>query len=226
MPELEYRASKHWASFCTPSRVIAYLNPSQNHVRRFLTLSSEDEPDTTPTPSTGSSLERFPFVFWIEAEADLPRAVELIRKSAAAISHITGIRRTANRKEYLSAEEISSELEVFEGVKNQVLVNKYERNRGGRKKCIAHYGKSCMVCGFDFESTYGRIAVGYIHVHHIVPISTVGKRYRLDPIKDLRPVCANCHAVIHRREPALSLEEVCDLFQQTAKNFSRFKNSF
>jgi len=34
-------------------------------------------------------------------------------------------------------------------------------------------------------------------VHHLVPISKIGKKYRVDPIKDLRPVCPNCHAVIH-----------------------------
>jgi 5-methylcytosine-specific restriction protein A len=45
-------------------------------------------------------------------------------------------------------------------------------------------------------------------VHHIVPIAKVGKQYRLNPITDLRPVCPNCHAVIHRSEPPFSIEEV------------------
>jgi predicted HNH restriction endonuclease len=70
-----------------------------------------------------------------------------------------------------------------------------------------------VVCGFNFGVRYGEPAVGYIQVHHIVPIAKVRKEYRLDPIADLRPVCANCHAVIHRREPPFSIKEVQHLLR-------------
>jgi 5-methylcytosine-specific restriction protein A len=52
---------------------------------------------------------------------------------------------------------------------------------------------------------------GFIHVHHLTPLSTIGKEYRVDPIKDLRPICPNCHAVIHSRRPAMSIEEAKQL---------------
>ena len=84
------------------------------------------------------------------------------------------------------ARVISSEQQLFEGAASEVLVNWYERNRKGRKKCINHYGNACVVCGFNFESTYGSIASGYIQVHHLISISTVKKRYLLDPVRDLR----------------------------------------
>jgi len=50
---------------------------------------------------------------------------------------------------------------------------------------------------------YGGIADGYIHVHHIVPIASVGKQYKLNPLTDLVPVCPNCHAMLHHgmKEP-------------------------
>ncbi|MDC9497701.1 MULTISPECIES: HNH endonuclease [unclassified Pseudoalteromonas] len=38
-----------------------------------------------------------------------------------------------------------------------------------------------------------------MHVHHIVPISDIGDEYQVDPIRDLRPVCPNCHAMLHRK---------------------------
>jgi len=47
-----------------------------------------------------------------------------------------------------------------------------------------------------------------IHVHHLVPIAEVGATYALDPVRDLRPICPNCHAVIHKRRPPFTLEEV------------------
>jgi 5-methylcytosine-specific restriction protein A len=45
-----------------------------------------------------------------------------------------------------------------EGTPNQVTLTKYERNPFARKKCIAHFGLSCVVCDFNFEKTYGLFA--------------------------------------------------------------------
>ena len=95
-------------------------------------------------------------------------------------------------------EELSDTDTLFEGAKKTVVVNQYERNQEARKMCIAANGYKCKVCGMDFEKTYGEIGRGFIHVHHIVPISTIGEEYQLDPVKDLVPVCPNCHAMLHR----------------------------
>ena len=56
--------------------------------------------------------------------------------------------------------------------------------------------------------TYGEVAEGLIHVHHLRSLSEVGEEYIVDPIADLRPVCPNCHAVLHTRTPPFSIEEV------------------
>ena len=98
--------------------------------------------------------------------------------------------------------------EYTEGSVRQVVVNVYERDRAARQACIGHYGLACVVCGLVFEDRYGKHGADYIHVHHLVPISEVGDRYEVDPIKDLRPICPNCHAMVHRRYPPLSIEEV------------------
>lgn len=87
---------------------------------------------------------------------------------------------------------------VIEGAVTTVLVNRYERSATARRKCIEHYGAVCAVCSLDFKSTYGQIGEGFIHVHHVVPISSIGETYVLDPIEDLIPVCPNCHAMLHR----------------------------
>lgn len=95
-------------------------------------------------------------------------------------------------------EELSDTDTLFEGAKKTVIVNQYERNQEARRMCIAANGYKCKVCGMDFEKSYGEIGRGFIHVHHIVPISTIGEEYQLDPVKDLVPVCPNCHAMLHR----------------------------
>ncbi len=97
---------------------------------------------------------------------------------------------------------------LFEGAKKQIMVNAYERNSQARQECINHYGYSCQICNFDFEKVYGEIGKDFIHVHHIVDISTIAENYKVDPINDLIPVCPNCHAMLHKKRPAYSIEEM------------------
>lgn len=77
-----------------------------------------------------------------------------------------------------------------------------------RERCVKRYGARCIICGFDFEKTYGEVGRDIIHVHYLKPLSEIGETYRVDLIKDLRPVCPNCHLIIHTRNPAYSIDEV------------------
>lgn len=95
-----------------------------------------------------------------------------------------------------------------EGASYYVQVTASERNPAARKKCIEHYGLSCTVCNFNFLKAYGDAARAYIHVHHLTPLASKKEEYIVDPIEDLRPVCANCHAVIHLNQPQYTIEEV------------------
>ena len=89
--------------------------------------------------------------------------------------------------------------DYYEGALMTVEVNKYERSRTARDKCIALKGCRCAVCGMDFGEMYGPAGKGFIHVHHLVPISSIGKEYKLDAERDLVPVCPNCHYMLHRK---------------------------
>lgn len=95
-----------------------------------------------------------------------------------------------------------------EGAVMQVKVNRYERNREARDKCIEAKGCKCAVCGMDFEEKYGEIGRGFIHVHHLIPISSIGKDYVIDPVNHLVPVCPNCHNMLHRKDPPMTPEEL------------------
>ena len=104
--------------------------------------------------------------------------------------------------------------EIFiEGAEYQSLVTRYERNPEARQRCIEHYGSTCVICNFDFAKAYGELAKGFIHVHHLKPLATIGENYEVNPIDDLRPVCPNCHAVIHMRKEPYTIDEVRNMLQ-------------
>jgi len=105
-------------------------------------------------------------------------------------------------------DEVRGKLE--EGKRKTVSVNVYERNPIARKQCMDYYGVQCQVCEMNFENTYGEVEKDFIHVHHIIPLHEIQQDYIVDPIKDLIPVCPNCHAMLHRKEIGayLSIEQL------------------
>ena len=97
----------------------------------------------------------------------------------------------------------------YEGARQLIVVNAYERNPAARKACIQYHGTRCAACEQVMEDAYGYAAKDIIHVHHLKPISTAQGEYELDPVHDLVPVCPNCHAVIHaRRDKPYEVAEV------------------
>ena len=106
------------------------------------------------------------------------------------------------------AEEVLPSETYIEGAVRQVTLNAYERNEKARRAAIKFHTCVCKVCGFDFEAEYGVIGKSFIHVHHIIPLSSIGREYVLNPKTDLIPVCPNCHAMIHRKSPPFLVEEL------------------
>jgi HNH endonuclease len=109
---------------------------------------------------------------------------------------------------YRSPEEPPAQRSFAEGAVTQVTVNKYERDPRARRACLDHFGYRCSACDLDFEERYGDLGKGFIHVHHLRELSTVGPAYKVDPLDDLRPVCPNCHAMLHKVSPAMPVEEL------------------
>ena len=91
------------------------------------------------------------------------------------------------------------EEELTEGAPKTLCTKRYERSRKARQACLAYHGYGCKICGMNFESMYGFQFREIIEVHHIVPVSQIGKNYVVDPIKDLIPVCSNCHIALHSK---------------------------
>jgi 5-methylcytosine-specific restriction enzyme A len=85
-----------------------------------------------------------------------------------------------------------------EGRKKIIQSVQYERSQKNRQKALAIHGNKCVVCGFDFDSFYGaELANGYIEVHHTESITEMeGKEIGIS--ESLKPVCSNCHSMVHR----------------------------
>lgn len=107
-----------------------------------------------------------------------------------------------------SASDVHSALALMEGALRRVVSSEYERNPFARRACIEHHGASCSVCRFSFEAVFGELGRGFIHVHHLVPLASIGREYHIDPVADLRPVCPNCHAMLNRQDPPFTIEEL------------------
>jgi hypothetical protein len=104
--------------------------------------------------------------------------------------------------------EEETEPEVYkEGSTATVEVNRHERNRAARQACIDEYGPKCQVCGLEFEERYGEIGEGFIHIHHEVPLSKTDGEGELTT-DDLKPVCPNCHAMLHQEDPPLTIDQL------------------
>ncbi|MEG0405570.1 MAG: HNH endonuclease [Acinetobacter sp.] len=110
---------------------------------------------------------------------------------------------------------LDSIAQLTEGNLKTIAVNAFERNPVARRQCLEHYGVSCQCCNFNFYNIYGELGQNYIHVHHIIPLAKIRKNYQVDPTKDLIPLCANCHAMIHRRNPPLSIEELKEIIKSS-----------
>jgi HNH endonuclease len=139
---------------------------------------------------------------------------ELAPESAADLDNLLPPLEEISFDKETFPEEVIDAQTYYEGATKHITVNVYERSAKARRVCIARYGLGCFICGFNFKSVYGEAGDGFIHVHHLKPLSEVSEEYELDPVKDLRPVCPNCHAMIHKKTPAYTIEEMKELLSQ------------
>ncbi len=95
-----------------------------------------------------------------------------------------------------------------EGKPKSVTFKTYDRSSAARQACIDYYGYSCTACGFNFEEAYGAFGAKYIEVHHLRRVADAREEYLVNPVNDLRPVCANCHRMLHKTRPPISIEEL------------------
>lgn len=127
----------------------------------------------------------------------------------------------AARKDLPPDERFPDELKVpkkyQEGAAKRVTVNAYERDLKARAACLKKHGRACKVCGVDYSKLYGKVGERCLHVHHLRPLAAMRGGYRVDPAKDLIPVCPNCHAMLHSTSPPLSPIELSEIVAEAPR---------
>jgi 5-methylcytosine-specific restriction protein A len=165
-------------------------------------------PNYRGTPTNGNRLDG-------EVLQDFLNRPEEMRALAAAIAA-----ELASSDETSSTKFPDPDLADFSAEEGGVLLRAHlrrERSPRLRREKITDAKSrgqtiACEVCGFDFFQAYGPRGLDYIECHHRVPLHVSG-RTRNRP-EDLALICSNCHRMIHRKAPWLTVEELRELVQQ------------
>lgn len=115
-------------------------------------------------------------------------------------------------------EDLPESDKYVEGAIRSVVVNAYERDPKARAACLAKHGYNCAVCQINFSKIYGEIGKKFIHVHHKKPLAIIRSEYKINPNTDLIPVCPNCHAMLHTKNPPLGIDELKIIYEQQKQN--------
>ncbi len=161
----------------------------------------------------------------VERHLDYYEALEKGSLQPGKRKLLSELRSSVQVSDARTPEEVTKEDGGNEGARITITVNKYERDLNARKECIRLKGTSCTICLVNLEDVYGELAKGFVHIHHIVPLSELGAEYKVDPEKDLIPVCPNCHAMLHRQRPALKPERLKEKFDKSRNSFLQKKKA-
>ncbi|MCI5076810.1 HNH endonuclease [Oricola sp.] len=107
--------------------------------------------------------------------------------------------------------------QVFEeGERRRLEATYLARSSALVRQAKTEYGFRCMCCEFDFESFYGEIGEDFIECHHIDPLTGREGKSMPTSIKDLTVLCSNCHRMVHRVDPCLTVAELRERIAQNA----------
>lgn len=190
------RALKAWGGFEVAKRILAKRGKGAL-TKGFLNLVDAGRPELSVEWIV--LLPEFRHRF---SQEELHIAEERIRK------HFKTPPPTAVKASIVYPDEVPDRRDYTAGAVATVLVNRYERDPRARAACLRKLGRRCKVCNLLFKDRYGEIGEGFIHVHHIKPLAATRREYKLNPQTDLIPVCPNCHAMLHKREPPFSIYEL------------------
>lgn len=124
-------------------------------------------------------------------------------------------------KNFNQEESVELTQEDDEFSEGKILLKKHlQRERNvklielSKKKFVEKHGRLyCEICGFDFEKIYGELGKKFIEAHHIKPVSEMAENEKTS-IDDIVMVCSNCHSMIHRKKPWLTIDRMKEILKK------------
>lgn len=179
-----------------PSRFIGY---AQNSIKKHLLNEEKDGKETTPAISRILGARN---MFSQELE-----------DAYSDYCHELGVKTNNYKRTYWTLDEkdcrlLPAALPSTEGRRRLVTHILRERNRrvvdeAKERFKLSHNGRLfCEICGFDFQSVYGKLGEGFIEAHHKVPLSEKVGEHSIEA-KDFLMVCSNCHSILHRNDTTI-----------------------
>lgn len=136
--------------------------------------------------------------------------------SSEVVDVVTAIENTSGKKRKVYVYSEDDMVSEGKAVSKKTIIKK--RSRKLRMAAIKHYRKSdgkiyCAACGFCFEDKYGDIGKDFIEIHHENPVYQYSddgfEEYIAEAVKKVRPLCANCHRMIHHNgKRPISIDEL------------------
>lgn len=135
-------------------------------------------------------------------------------ESQSIVSQVVAL---INGKGVAALPDVDQRKSIQEGNPRLVAHFRRERNaaivKAKKSVVLKATGKLCCeACGFDFKEIYGDLGEGFCEVHHIHPLAKSDGQVKTE-LKDLAVICSNCHRVIHRTEPMVSIEKLSNILR-------------
>lgn len=97
---------------------------------------------------------------------------------------------------------------IHEGKRQERRHRAIERSSALRALALRLQGSDCRACGFSFGEVYRPLGAGFAEVHHLAPLASLEAEALVDPLADVVVLCANCHRMVHRKDPPLTPDEL------------------
>jgi 5-methylcytosine-specific restriction protein A len=195
-------------------RTDTFRNP--NSVGRKTTDIATQHPDYRGAPTRGGKLDRQVLADFMNDPKEMHRQAEALRSAILAVDV------APHEIDNLTDPDLD-EASAREGGLLELMHLRRERDRTIRNKAVAAYKRrngrvACEVCGFDFAAIYGFRGENYIECHHKVPLSQSGAT--ITRISDFALLCSNCHRMIHRTRPWLTVSELIALVRDSSDHLN------
>lgn len=193
LSELLQRYSRHPVELRGPR----FRNP--NGVARKTADIATQHPDSAGAPTRGNKLDR------MVLEQFLADPAGMAERAAAIRTAIDAPEASANVPD-VDLGASADEGRVLERI--QIVRERDPKLRQQKIDSVLAAGGvvACEVCAFDFERTYGQRGRQYIEVHHRTPLHITGRTRT--KLHELALLCSNCHRMVHRQQPWLTVEEL------------------